>query len=109
MFNRPLRRRGLKSLQNRMDMCRIVCFSGLTRVCPKIYATQEFARFIALRGLHVPSRKLIPDGIQRYGLATINACQSAIAQAGPSGGSSRENLQKLCLRITGSTATTEPQ
>jgi hypothetical protein len=58
-------------------------------------------------GLHVPSLKLTADGNQRYRFATINVCRSAIVQAALSGGSSRESLRSLFLRITGSTATTE--
>ncbi len=49
------------------------------------------------------------QGIRWYRFATIGLCRSAIAQAAPSGGSSRESLRSLFLRITGSTATTEPQ
>ena len=41
--------------------------------------------------------------------ATIKLCRSANAQAELSGGSRRENLRSLFLRITASTATTGPQ
>jgi hypothetical protein len=58
-------------------------------------------------GLHVASRSLTAHGIQCYGFVTIDVCRSAIAQAALSGGSSRESLRSLFLRITGSTATTE--
>ncbi|MGC1673764.1 MAG: hypothetical protein WA739_16010, partial [Candidatus Acidiferrales bacterium] len=42
-------------------------------------------------------------------VATIKLCRSANAQAALSGGSSRESLLSLFLRITASTATTELQ
>ena len=38
---------------------------------PEIDATRELGWFAVLRGLLVPSRKLIPRGIQSYGFATI--------------------------------------
>lgn len=42
------------------------------------------------------------------GFATIGMCRNVTAQAALSGGSSRESLRSLSLRITGSTATMEP-
>ena len=60
-------------------------------------------------GLHVPSRKLTVHNLRYYGFAIIDVCRNAIAQAAPSGGSRLESLRRLFLRITGSTATTEPR
>jgi hypothetical protein len=80
--------------------------SGPPRFDPKSAPTKiGTVRFAA--GLLVPSRKLTAQGIQCFGSATIDVCRSAIAQAALSGGSSRESLLSLFLRITASTATTE--
>jgi hypothetical protein len=72
-------------------------------------AALSSAAALARSRLHVPSLKLTAHGIPCHGFATINACRNAIAQVALSGGSSRESLRSLLLRITGWTATTEPQ
>jgi hypothetical protein len=60
-------------------------------------------------GLHVPSRKLTVHDFRYYGFTIIDVCRNAIAQAAPSGASRLESLRRPFLRITDSTATTEPQ
>ena len=60
-------------------------------------------------GLHVPSRKLTVHNLRYYGFTIIDVCRNAIAQAAPSGASRLESLRRPFLRITDSTATTEPR
>ena len=60
-------------------------------------------------GLHVPSRKLTVHNLRYYGFTIIDVCRNAIAQAAPSGASRLESLRRPFLRITDSTATSEPQ
>ena len=89
-------------------LVRLPCLLG-----PPHFGPQSTLRKISpvhcAAGLHVPSPKLTAYGTQYHGLAIINLCRNAIAQAALSGGSRLESLRRFFLHITGSTAITEPQ
>ncbi len=84
------------------------CLLGSQRFDPESTLRKTDAVHCAV-GLHVPSRKFTAYTIQYRGFVIINECRNAIVQTALSGGSRRESLRRLFLRITGSTAITEPE
>ncbi len=103
VLNNPLRLAGRQAVRGKINT-----FPGTPRSTPKS-TVRKVGRFHSAPGLHVPSRKFTAQVIRCCGFATINLCRSANAQAALSGGSSRESLLSLFLRITASIATTELQ